>query len=91
LSRLAGRINGELHGEYAAVSPLHVRWLRRAAQLEALSEMTIERIGVDPKCTRRAATALQARADAILARVPVRERRGMDPLDGVLASLKQGR
>jgi hypothetical protein len=75
LSRLARELLAQYCESYRADRPLWVRRLRRAARLEALAEMTIERIGVDPKCTRRAATALEARSESLLARVPAIEDR----------------
>ncbi len=66
LSALARRIERLELGEYPA-GPAR----RRAAQLLALAEMTLSRIGSDPRATIRRVTALIAVADRFRARLEV--------------------
>jgi hypothetical protein len=63
VSRRAQRIERELVEHYAPATAFERRKVRSAARYRALSEMTLETMGADPKSTRRAASALQAAAD----------------------------
>jgi hypothetical protein len=66
LSRLAQRIERELHDAYVIETALDRRRVRMAARYYALAEKTIQTMDVDPKAARRAATALQKVANSQL-------------------------
>jgi hypothetical protein len=72
LSKLARRIEREIQADYVLTSPLDRRRAREAARLMALSEQTLATVGVDPKSSRRLATALSKTAEGKLARLAPR-------------------
>src|SRR5216684_1127343 len=80
LARLADQIEAELNEAYNPTSPLTARRLRTAAAYAALATMVVSRIGLDPKCTPRRCTALQAASDRQLAALEP-YRRDVKPLD----------
>src|SRR2546426_64971 len=55
--RLARRIEAELLEGYVVDMPWKARKVRSAARYTALAEATLERLGADPKATRRSAAA----------------------------------
>lgn len=67
LARLAAKIEGELRETYHTETAFERRRLRLAARYLALAEKTLGSMDVDPKATRRAATALQKVAEMQLA------------------------
>jgi hypothetical protein len=69
LGRLARRIEREYLAELPTLNPPQRRRLRMAAKFLALATMTLDQVGVDPKCTRRAAAGLNDRGDRIIARL----------------------
>ena len=72
-SKLSGRAR-RIRQEYRALgyhdtAPLAQRWLDKASRLEALSDMTLDLIGSDPKANRKAIVSLQAQAHRLLDRL----------------------
>ena len=69
ISRLVRGIEKEMIEEHEPSTPRQRRLLRRAAILEALAVQTADEMGVNPKATRRALTALERAADSKIAQV----------------------
>jgi hypothetical protein len=86
LSKLAKRIAVELSEVYAIETAHDRRRLVLAARYLALSEKTLATMDLDPKSTRRAATALQKTAEMQLATLA----RRASPAEATFADLVRG-
>jgi hypothetical protein len=69
LSKRAKKIEAELVEVYDTSVPRVARLVKKAAQYEALEEMSLSLIGREPKMTTRAARVLTKRAASCLAQV----------------------